>query len=289
MRVIFAGTPDFAVPSLRAIAQSRHSVALVVTQPDRPAGRGRAPAAPPIKRTAEDLGLPVLQTGDINDPGVVRSLREAQADAVCVVAFGQKLRRTVLTLCQWGCMNAHASLLPLLRGAAPIVWSILLGRHHRQPVVQLARLSVMAAELWLPTLDGVESGSITPKPQDHSLATFAPTLAKGQGQVNWSQPAAAIHNFVRAMTPWPSAQTLATLASGQTLRLTILAVRPMEGAPAGEPGRVLAASAAGLVVAAGAGAVSVLRLQRAGKRPLDAAEFLRGCPIAAGDLFHAPA
>ncbi|HRU06047.1 MAG TPA: methionyl-tRNA formyltransferase, partial [Candidatus Brocadiia bacterium] len=151
------------------------------------------------------------------------------------------------------------------------------------------RLSVMAAELWLPTLDGVESGSITPKPQDHSLATFAPTLAKGQGQVNWSQPAAAIHNFVRAMTPWPSAQTLATLASGQTLRLTILAVRPMEGAPAGEPGRVLAASAAGLVVAAGAGAVSVLRLQRAGKRPLDAAEFLRGCPIAAGDLFHAPA
>lgn len=317
MRVIFAGTPDFAEPSLRAIAQSRHSVALVVTQPDRPAGRGRAPAPPPVKLAAQQLGLPVLQTGDINAPDVVAALRQARPDALCVVAFGQKLRRAVLTLPSQGCLNAHASLLPLLRGAAPIVWSILLGHTQTGVTTQRVvprfdegdvllqratpigpdetagqlhdRLALMAADLWPPTLDGIEDGSITPAPQDHSLATYAPTLTKEQGRIDWRQTSADIRNFVRAMTPWPSAQTSATLASGQTLSLTILAVQPLAGAAAADPGRVLAASAEGVVVATGSGAIRVLRLQRAGKRPLDASEFLRGCPLAAGDLFHAPA
>lgn len=312
MNVVFAGTPEFAVASLDAIAQSRHALAFVVTQPDRPAGRRRKPTPPPVKRRAIKLGLPVFQASDVNSPDSVRKIAAASPKVLAVVAFGQILSPELLAVPPMGCVNVHASLLPELRGAAPINWAIVRGYRMTGVTTQLMapkmdagdillqdetpigenetagelqdRLAPMGARLLVQTLDGLEDGTVTPTAQDHSHATFAPRLAKGDGRIDWSAGSRSIKNLVRGFNPWPSAYAFLRHSGGAHQRLVILEVVPRDHAkPTEEPGTVLSADEAGIRVATGSGAVDIVKLQRAGKRPMDAASFLCGSEIAPGD------
>ena len=310
MKIIFAGTPEFAVASLRALAASGHEVSLVVTQPDRPAGRGRGPASPPVKRVAAELGVAALQVADINARECVGKLAELRPDCVVVVAFSQMLRRELLNLPTCGCVNLHASLLPRLRGAAPISWALIRGEKSAGVTTQRMarrmdagdillqravainasetagllhdRLAPIGAELLVRTLDALESGDITPTPQDDSLATFAPCLTKRDGAVDWTEPAESIRNRIRGLTPWPSAYTFKRRESAESVRIVLLEAAVQDSRPA-TPGEVIEADGDRITVAAGRGALRLLRLQRAGGKPLDAAAFLRGFSLREGD------
>ena len=310
MRVVFAGTPDFAVPSLRALAGSRHEVLLAVTQPDRGTGRGRRLMAPAVKRAAEGVGVPLAQTADVNGEGERARLAELRPDVIAVVAFGQMLGRGVLAIPTHGCVNVHGSLLPRWRGAAPIAYALFRGDAEtgvttqrmvrkmdagdillqaRTPIGESEtagdlhdRLAGIGADLLVRTLDGLEDGSITPEPQDPSAVTFAPTLAKHDGAIDWTQPAEVLRNRIRGLTPWPSAFTF--LRRGEdSIRLVLLASEVADAAGATSPGEILEASGDRLVVATGLDALRLTRLQRAGKKPIDAAAFLRGLPIHPGE------
>lgn len=233
-RLVFMGSPDFALPSLRALAQN-YTVAGIVTQPDRPAGRGRQLAAPPVKRLAQDLGLPFIQPGRLREPQAMEQLRAWKPDLIVVAAFGQILRPEVLDLPLFGCINVHASLLPRWRGAAPIQAAILHGDRETGitimkvdpgidtgPVLsQLAtpiqpddtagslslRLAQMGAELLVETLPAYLRGDLKPQPQSDELATHAPMLKKEDGQLDFKQPAEELARRVRAFNPWPGAYT----------------------------------------------------------------------------------
>jgi methionyl-tRNA formyltransferase len=316
VKICFAGTPDFAVPTLEALLRSRHAVCLVVTQPDKPRGRGRAPWSPPVKELAQSRGVPVIQPESINRPEAVASLRAAAPDAIVVTAYGKRLTRRVLGLPRLGCFNAHASLLPKYRGAAPIARAILCGESETGVTIQRmapeldagailvqralkigdeetagelsARLSALAAEMIAPLLDAVESGAVVEQPQDAARATEAPSLRKNDGLVPWRLDARGVCNFIRGMTPWPGAFTFRVSgASGeQRGRLILLAARPADDpAMAATPGRILRADDR-LIVATGCGCVSVLRVQPEGRKPMDAAAYLRGRAVKPGDFFH---
>ena len=220
---------------LEALLRSRHAVCLVVTQPDKPRGRGRVPWAPPVKELALSCGVPVIQPESINRPEAVESLRAAAPDAIVVTAYGKRLARRVLALPRLGCFNAHASLLPKYRGAAPIERAILCGESETGVTLQRmapeldagailaqralnigdeetagelsARLSALAAGMIVPLLDAVESGAAVEQPQDAAQATEAPSLRKNDGLVPWRLDARGVCNFIRGMTPWPGAFT----------------------------------------------------------------------------------
>ncbi|MGO8703013.1 MAG: methionyl-tRNA formyltransferase [Candidatus Brocadiia bacterium] len=313
MKICFAGTPDFAVPMLEALLRSRHAVGLVVTQPDKPRGRGRVPWAPPVKQLAESRGVPVIQPESINRPEAVASLRAAAPDAIVVTAYGKRLGRRVLALPRLGCFNAHASLLPKYRGAAPIERAILCGESETGVTLQRmapeldagailaqralkigdeetagelsARLAALAAGMIAPLLDAVESGAAVEQPQDAARATEAPSLRKNDGLVPWRLDARGVCNFIRGMTPWPGAFTFH--ASGERrARLILLAARPADDpAAAATPGQVLRADDQ-LIVGTGRGCVTVLRVQPEGRKPMDAAAYLRGHALAPGDFLH---
>ncbi len=313
MKICFAGTPDFAVPTLEALLRSRHTVCLVVTQPDKPRGRGRVPWAPPVKELARSRGVPVIQPESINRPEAVESLRAAAPDAIVVAAYGKRLGRRVLALPRLGCFNAHASLLPKHRGAAPIERAIVCGESETGVTIQRmapkldagpilaqralkigdeetagelsARLAALAAEMIGPLLDAVEAGAAGEQPQDAAGATEAPSLRKNDGLVPWRLDARGVCNFIRGMTPWPGAFTFH--GSGEPReRLILLAARPADGpAAAATPGQILRADDR-LIVATGRGCVTVLRVQPEGRRPMDSAAYLRGRAVKAGDLFH---
>ena len=319
MRVIFAGTPDFAVPAVEALAASSHQVALVVTPPSRPAGRRRSPSAPPVRQAAERLGLPVLQTEDINSPASWERIGALAPDVVAVVAFGQKLGRRLLSAPRHGCVNVHASLLPALRGAAPIAWAILRGHtqtgittQRMAPAMDAGdilmrqetpigldetsgqlhdRLAPMGADLLVRTLDGLEAGQLRGEPQDHSQATLAPRLRKEDGIIDWRRAAEVTRDQVRGLTPWPSAYTFLRRSGRPSTRLVVQAAQVQQpgDAPLGCPGQVLEASRERLVVATGHGALRLLRLQRAGGSPMDAGAFLRGFPLRPGECLHGSA
>lgn len=234
-RIIFMGSPEFALPTLRALAEHYPAVG-VVTQPDRPAGRGRTLSPPPVKTLAISLGLPVIQPGRLREPQAMQQLREWQPDLIVVAAFGQILRTEVLDLPSSGCINIHASLLPRWRGAAPIQAAILQGDNQsgvtimrmdpgldtgpilnqRATAITLQdtaeslgnRLAQMGAELLIETLPGYIKGEIAPKPQDDSLATYAPMLEKEAGRLDFHQPAELLARKVRALNPWPGAFTI---------------------------------------------------------------------------------
>jgi len=316
VKICFAGTPNFAVPMLEALLGSRHAVCLVVTQPDKPRGRGRVPWAPPVKELAQSRGVPVIQPESINRPEAVASLRAAGPDAIIVTAYGKRLGRRVLALPRLGCFNAHASLLPKYRGAAPIERAIVCGESETGVTIQRmapevdagailvhralkigdeetagelsARLSTLAADMIAPLLDAVESGEVIEQPQDAARATEAPSLQKNDGLVPWSLDARSVCNFIRGMTPWPGAFTFhLSRATGEPRgRLILLAARPADDAGmAGTPGQVLRADDR-LIVATGRGCVAVLRVKPEGGKPMDAAAFLRGHGVRAGDSFH---
>ena len=307
MRTVFFGSAPFATPVFARLAESAHALALVVTGPERPAGRGRAPAPSALAEAAERKGIRVARPADPHAAAFLAELDAAEADVFALASYGFLLRPELFERPAHGTLNVHASLLPRHRGASPIQRAILAGDERTGVSVQriVKRLDagdvLVRRELAIPpratagelleslaelgglalveALDLLETGRARFEPQDESQATYAPKLTKHDGLVDWSRPAAELARHVRAMTPWPGART----SDPRGRALSLLEVEEAAG-PAGPapPGSVLE-SGARLVVATGAGALAILRLQPAGKRPLGAAEYLRGARLAAGE------
>jgi methionyl-tRNA formyltransferase len=312
VRVVFMGSPEFAVPCLRALAE-HHDVALVVSQPDKPAGRGGQLTAPAVKLAAQQLGLPVIQprsarTGELRDAMVASG-----AELAVVVAYGKILPRPVLDALPRGCINVHGSLLPKYRGAAPVQWAVIHGETEtgvsimqldegmdtgpvlleRRVAIDpgetagqlLERLAPIGAQALLEAIAGLAAGTAHPVAQDHARATHAPMLAKSDGAIDFTQPASAVAARIRGVDPWPGAQAL---LRGQPVKLFGARATTATGAsPAGPasaaPGTVLAIDAAGAQVACGEGAVVIAEIQSPGRKRLTLPQFASGRGIAAGD------
>jgi methionyl-tRNA formyltransferase len=308
LRLVFFGTPAFAVPTLEALLASRHSLTAVVTQPDRPRGRGQQTTDAPVKARALEAGLTVLQPAALKDPAFLASLAALNADLGVVAAYGKILTDTILTTFALGLVNVHASLLPRYRGAAPIHRAILAGESETGvtimrvvkaldagpmlaagtiPIgpddtsVEIERvLARVGAALLVSTLDRLLAGTVREQPQDEAAATYAPRLTKGDGLIDWMAGAPAIHNLIRGLHPWPHAFTFANGA-----RLILLQSTPDDSYEAGDPvapGTIVAAHGDDLRIACGRGAVRIRRLQAEGARPMSAREFLAGHPLAVG-------
>lgn len=307
MRIVFAGTPEFAVPTLKALVAAGHDVAAVLTQPDRPAGRGRRLLAGPVKDCARGLGLSILQPGSLKDASLLAALRRLQPRVIVVAAYGLIVNREVLALPEYGCVNVHASLLPRWRGAAPIQRAIEAGdtetgitimrmeagldtgpmlARRATPItsrdtagVLHDRLAALGAELMVDTLKRLEQGAIAAEPQDDSLATYAAKITSDDALLDWQRPAVEIERQVRAMNPWP---VVRTTCGGLTIR--VWESRVMTG-PSGAPGEILRATGDGVDVACGEDVLRLTVLQRQGGRRMTAAEFLNGFPLAPGERF----
>ncbi len=308
--IIFLGTPEFAVPALNALHRSRHRIKLVVTQPDRPKGRGRKLEAPPVRKAAEALSYPVIQPTALKAEAFLAMIAELKPDFLCVVAYGRLLPEKLLQIPRLGALNIHPSLLPKYRGPAPIQWAIINGEsatgvtimrldagmdsgdilltekepiHPQDTAATLHdRLAGCGAELLITTMDQVMDGRLKPVPQDHSQATLAPMLKKSDGLIDWNLPAQRIDSLVRGLSPWPGAFTFF-----QGARLKIFSVRAINMAPAAAPGTIIAGFQDELRVAAGAGAVSILEIQSASGRRLPIDQFLRGFTFPTGARFDA--
>ena len=306
MRIVFLGTPDFAVPALSALADAGHEIALVVTQPDRPRGRGGKVSFSAVKEEALRRGITVFQPKKIREESAAERLRDISPDCIVVAAFGQILPKEILDLPAYGCLNIHASLLPKYRGAAPIQWAILSGEEETgvtimqmdegldtgdilaQEKVPISpqetggslfdRLSEKGADLLIRTLAAMEKGAVMPCPQDDAKATRTGKIDKTLGEIEWAREAVATERLVRAMDPWPSAYTW---LEGKILKIWKAEVVP--GDPAGHPGQVLAADPEqGFVIQTGEGALKLLEVQQEGRRRMEAGAFLRGCPVETG-------
>lgn len=317
MVIVFFGTPEFAVPSLEALIGSRHRVAAVVSQPDRPKGRGQHLQPTPTKVVAQAHGIPVLQPAKIREEQFLDRVRALEPDLGVVVAFGRILPDALIAIPRLGMINVHASILPRYRGAAPIQRAVLAGDAETGVTIMRieteldagatfamktvpippdatsgdmdATLATVGAQILIPVVDAMESGTAVETPQDHSKATFAPKITKEEGPIDWNRRADAIHNRVRGLQPWPLAST--TL-SGRRVVVRRTRVRSPSGpgdlTPAAErrPGTVILARGDELVVACGAGTpLQILEIQPEGKRTMTAREFLAGRAVAAGDRF----
>jgi methionyl-tRNA formyltransferase len=308
MRIAFMGSAELSCPSLMALTRRRDDeIVAVVCQPDRPRGRELHSGPCAVKRAIAESGVPILTPPNVNVPESVEALRALKPDAIVVVAYGQILRRPLLAIPALGCINLHASLLPRYRGAAPVQWAIARGETVtgvtsmmmneamdagdillQQDVgiapedtagTLLARLAEVGAELLLRTVDDLRAGTLVRKPQDAGQATLAPKLSKADGKLNWSLPAKQIHDRVRGFNPWPGC--FCALPGGLQ-RLKILQSRVEPGA--GVPARVLELSGDGPLVAAGEGAVRLLRVQPEGKKPMLGADYARGHALRPGDM-----
>ena len=306
MRIVFAGTPEFAVPPLAALVASRHEVVGVLTQPDRPAGRGRRIEAGAVKEFSLMRGLPVAQPATLRTPEGRAALQAWRPDLMVVVAYGLILPPEALALPRLGCLNIHASLLPRWRGAAPIQRAILAGDaetgvaimqmdvgldtgpvllERRLPIGAdddsaglHATLAALGAAALLEAIDGLESGALRPRPQAEAGATYAPKIAKAEARIDWSEDAAAIARRIRAFRPWPVAETQ---YRGEQLRIH-RARALQDGAVPGSaaaPGTVLGLEDDMWVVACGRGRLGILELQRAGRRSMGAREFAQGLQV----------
>ena len=309
MRIIFMGTAPFAEPTLRALLASSHDVLAVVTQPDRPRGRGRKAAPSPIKTLAMAHDCAVLQPASLRrDAGVVEQLASLRPEAIVVVAYGNILPPAVLAIPLHGCLNVHASLLPKYRGAAPINWALMQGETVTGcTVIQMdehvdtggiwwhaacdvaadddalslgARLADLGAAGLLEVLAAIEQGTLAPSPQPDTGVSYAPKLTRELGPVDWRQPAAAVHNRVRGLVPWP----------GATARFGDLDVKLWHSAVCDEPhvetpGTVTAVTPAGLRVACGTHQLLVHELQPANRRRMPASDFAQGYRVQQGQRF----
>ncbi len=309
MKLVFFGTPQFAVPTLDAVVQAGHEVAAVYTQPDRPSGRGRKLAASPVKQAALRHGLPVEQPEKVRRPEVVERLAGFEADVMVIVGYGQIIPQAIIDLPRLGIVNVHASLLPKYRGAAPIQWAIangetrtgvttmridagldtgdiLLAREtpidpDEDALALGERLSRMGAGLLVETLAGMEKGSIVPRPQDSSLATLARMLTKEDGRVNWRAPARDIHNRVRGFLPWPG-----VTCNFRGQRLHLWKTRVAQEKLNSPPGSLQPAGRRILVSCGEGSSLELLVVQLEGRNRTDASQFLNGHRVGAGEILE---
>ena len=304
-RIIFMGTPEFACPTLRNLVERGENVIAVVTQPDRPKGRGQKLVSPPVKELASRHGIPVHQPLRVRDAVFVEQIRDLKPDVIVVVAFGQILPASLLDIPPHGCVNVHASLLPRYRGAAPLNWCIINGEIETGVTTMLMdpgldtgpmllaqttpldgdenivslhdRMSEMGAELLTTTLDRLKAGDIVPRSQNSADSCYAPMLKKEDGLIDWNRSAHDIHNQVRGLTVWPGAYS----SLGDQV-VKIFRTRP--GCGYGIAGTVLKASRGELEIACRNGSIFVEELQLSGKKRLDASSFLAGCPVVEGTI-----
>ncbi len=313
MRLVLMGTGPFGVPTFRRLYETAHEIVAVVTRPVPPA-RGRRKAQPsPVRELARERGTPILDPASVNTDEARAALTALQADLMIVCDFGQILAASTLATARLGGVNLHGSLLPAYRGAAPINWALYHGdvetgvsvihmtpRVDAGPVIAQAstpiggdetapeveeRLSTLGATLVPEALDAVERGDAVAMPQDPTLVSKAPRLKKSDGLLDWSRPAKALHDHVRAFAPWPGAFTFWLREGKEPLRLALGPIETADGS--GAPGTVLEAARERLVVAAGEGACRLTAVQPAGKRMMAAAEFLRGHAVGVSDRFGA--
>lgn len=311
LRTIFLGTPEFAVPSLRALHDKVELLA-VVTQPDRPQGRGRKVAPPPVARVAREMGVFVLQPAKLRDPAIVETLRALRPDVIVTVAYGKIIPPQILTLPPLGCINVHPSLLPKYRGASPIQAALANGEREtgvtimyqsealdagdiilqrRVPIAPddtaqtlEARLAEEGARALVEALTTVADGKAPRRPQDESQSTYAGKLTKESGRIDWTRPATALVNFIRAMHPWPSAYTW---HRGKLLK--IYKGKALEDAPGAQPGVVTEAQQGeGFVVATGQGSLLISEVQPEGRRRMTADEYVRGTHLQVGERLGEP-
>lgn len=306
MRIIFFGTPQFAVPSLVALLRSRHEILAAVTQPDSPSGRGRHLTAPPVKQEAQNMGIKVLQPEKVKEAGFIEGLRLLKPDVILVVAYGQILPPEVLHLPKYGCINLHASLLPKYRGATPINWAIINGEEKTGVTTMLMdegmdtgpillqqevkieeddtagslsqKLSKIGARLMTQTLEGLKKGDTKPRPQT-GIASYAPLLKKTDGLIQWSKTAKELYNFIRGMNPWPGAYSFL-----EGKRVKILKAIPEEGDD--EAGIISKVTKDKLLIGTGKGLLSILEVQPDGKPVMSITAFLQGRNITEGMRFY---
>jgi methionyl-tRNA formyltransferase len=307
-RLIFMGTPEFALPSLEAILAAGEEVAVVVTQPDRPRGRGQIVTPSPVKELALAWNLPVLQPPRLKDPELMRRLRALAPELMIVVAYGRILTHEILALPSVGFLNVHASLLPRYRGAAPINWALIRGEKETGVTIQWVRYEVdsgpiflqervpitpednfgtmyhrlaeRGAALLVQSLERLRRGEAVQLPQDVAQVTLAPPISREMRRLNWQLPAPEVAGWIRGLDPRPGAFAL---WRGRVLKLFGARVKRTEGKPA-EPGRVLRLTPQGLEIACGQGTITVREVQLAGHKRLEVAEFLRGRPLMAQRL-----
>lgn len=306
-RIIFMGTPDFAVSSLKALHNSGHEVALVVTQPDRPRGRGQKVLFSPVKEAALELGYDILQPLSVRTPEFYEKVAALSPDIFIVIAFGHILPKKVLSIPEKGAINLHASLLPKYRGPAPIQWAIINMEKETGVTAMLMnegldtgdillsakteissketssslhdRLSRIAGDLLILTLSGICTNSIKPVSQDNSLSTYAPLLKKKDGLIDWSKPAEEIEAFIRGMTPWPGAFTFIG-----SKRLKIFASDVVFNDSKGDPGTVTGEARDKLCIATGKDLLSIKEMQEESGKRLSIKDYLRGSSISPGTI-----
>ena len=308
LKIVFLGTPAFAVPSLERLLTSPHEVVAVVTQPDRPRGRGHKTTHAPVKATALSAGVPILQPETLKDPAFLDGLRNFQPDLGIVAAYGKILSQVVLDIPRLGMINVHASLLPKYRGAAPVHRAVVAGETEtgitimrvvkaldagpmlasvKRPIgpdetsEELERqLSMDGASLLVDSLEKLAARQITEVPQTEALATYAPRLTKADGVIDWSASATAIHNQIRGLHPWPHAFTFL-----KGSRLILLKSSPTGAAPRSSPvigGTIVEARGDDLLIATGGGVLRIVTLQAEGTRPMSVREFLAGHSVPPG-------
>ena len=304
MKIIFMGTPDFAVGTLRSLAEAGHEITLVVSQPDKPKGRGHAMVPTPVKAVAEELGIPVFQPVKIREAKDV--LEKTEADVCVVAAFGQIIPASILHIKKYGCINVHASLLPKYRGAAPIQWAVIDGEKESDVTIMqmdegldtgdmlakavvpldeketggslFDKLSEAGGRLCVETLAKLEKGEITPEKQGESPTAYASMLDKKMGNIDWNKSAVVIERLVRGLNPWPSAYTH---LDGKTLKIWACDVLP-QSASKGESGEILEVTKDAIHVQTGDGILALREIQLAGKARMDAGAFLRGYKVVPG-------
>lgn len=308
MKVIFMGTPDFSVGTLKALVEAGHEVVLAVTQPDKPKGRGGKMQYPPVKETALELGIPVFQPKKVRDPECIEELRKYHADIMVVIAFGQILPKEILEMTPYGCVNVHASLLPAYRGAAPIQWAVINGEKvSGVTTMQMDegldtgdmimkteivldeketggslhdKLAESGAKLCVQTLKALEDKNATWEKQGESPTAYARMLDKKLGDIDWSQEAVSIERLIRGLNPWPSAYTG---WNGKVMKIWEAEV--IEEDTKEEYGMIVRVEKDGFCVQTGSGLLKVLALQIPGKKRMEADAFLRGYQIEKGTRF----